>query len=188
MRAHFLAASVGAAAFGLSSAHGQDATWSTAPLTGTFNNFLNWTPAVVPSGTASFGTSTTTGITFLLPTTIGGFTFNAGASAYSFSVPVASTVEFTGAGITNNSSNSPSFSLAPTSSLLFANNSSAGNATFTTSLVGILPGNLTFQGTSTADAASINNNGNLSFIGNSTAAAASITKKLFADIRGNEHR
>jgi hypothetical protein len=108
-------------------------------------------------------------------TTIGGFRFNAGASAYSFSVPVAGSVEFTGAGITNNSSNSPSFSLAPTSSLLFANNSSAGNATFTTALVGILPGNLTFQDTSTADAASINNNGNLSFIGNSTAAAASIT-------------
>jgi autotransporter-associated beta strand protein len=175
MRAHFLAASVGAAALGLSSAHAQDATWRTVPLTGTFNNPLNWTPVVVPQGTASFGASTITGLTFLVPTTVGGFTFNAGASAYSFSVLVASSVEFTGAGIINNSSNAPSFSMAPTSSLLFANNSSAGNATFTTALVGILPGNLTFQDTSTADAASINNNGNLSFIGNSTAAAASIT-------------
>ncbi len=57
---------------------------------------------------------------------------------------------------------------------MFANTSSAGNATFTTGIAGLLTGNLTFQDSSTADAASINNNGTLSFIGNSSAGAASI--------------
>ena len=66
------------------------------------------------------------------------------------------------------------FFLAPASSLVFANTSSAGNATFTTGIAGILTGNLTFQDNSTADAASINNNGTVSFIGNSSAGASSI--------------
>ena len=172
---------------GASTAYAQDATWRTTPLTGTFNNALNWTPVVVPSGTATFGSSTITGLTFLVPTTVGGFTFNPGASAYSFNVPVANSLEFTGAGIINNSSNSPSFFLAPTSSLVFANNSSAGNATFATGIAGILVGNLTFQDTSTADAASIINNGSLSFIGNSSAGAASIVNNGVATFGGTSN-
>ena len=174
MRAQFLAASVVAGVLGASSGHAQDATWRTVPLTGTFNNPLNWFPVNVPSGTATFGASTITGLTFLVPTTVGGFRFNPGASGYSFSVPLAGSLEFTGAGIINNSSSSPSFFLAPTSSLVFANASSAGNATFTTGIAGPLTGNLTFQDSSTAGAASINNNGIVSFIGNSSAGAASI--------------
>ncbi len=89
MRAQLLAASVVAGVLGASSGHAQDATWRTVPFTGTFNNSLNWSPVTVPSGTATFGASTITGLTFLLPTTVGGFTFNPGASAYSFSVPLA---------------------------------------------------------------------------------------------------
>src|ERR1700720_1156393 len=106
MRAQFLVATIVAGVLGVSSGHALDATWRTVPLTGTFNNPLNWTTFSVPSGTASFGTSTITGLTFSLPTTVGGFTFNPGASAYSFSVPVANSLEFTSAGIINNSSNS----------------------------------------------------------------------------------
>jgi autotransporter-associated beta strand protein len=174
MRAQLLAASVVAGVLGASSGHAQDATWRTVPLTGTFNNPLNWSPVVVPSGTATFGASTITGLTFLTPTTLNGFTFSPGAPAYSFSVPLAGSLEFIGAGIVNNSSSSPSFFLAPTSSVVFANSSSAGNATFTTGVAGPLTGNLTFQDSSTANAASINNNGTVSFIDNSTAGAASI--------------
>ena len=122
-------------------------------------------------GTASFGASTITGLTFLVPSTIGGFTFNAGAPAYSFNVPVVGSMLFTGAGITNNSSNSPNFFLAPTATLVFENNSSAGNATFTNAV----GGTLTFQDTSSAGSATINNNGSAAFIGNSTAASAAIT-------------
>ena len=171
MRAHLFGASVAAAVLGASSAQGQDATWRATPITGTFNNPLNWTPVVVPSGTASFGASTITGLTFLVPTTIGGFTFNAGAPAYSFNIPLVGSVFVTGAGVINNSSNSPSFFLAPTSTLLFENNSSAGNATLTNAV----GGTLTFQDTSSAGSATINNNGSAAFIGNSTAASAAVT-------------
>jgi autotransporter-associated beta strand protein len=171
MRAHLFGASVAAAVLGASSAQSQDATWRATPITGTFNNPLNWTPVVVPSGTASFGASTITGLTFLVPTTIGGFTFNAGAPAYSFNIPLVGSVFVTGAGVINNSSNSPSFFLAPTSTLLFENNSSAGNATLTNAV----GGTLTFQDTSSAGSATINNNGSAAFIGNSTAASAAIT-------------
>jgi autotransporter-associated beta strand protein len=178
MRGQLFAASVIAGVLGVSSGHAQNAaqnaTWRTVPLTGTFNNPLNWSTLAVPTGTATFAASTITGLTVLGANTIGGFTFNPGASAYSFSVPLASSLEFTGAGIVNNSSNSPSFFLAPTSSVVFANSSSAGNATFTTGIAGLLTGNLTFQDNSTADAASINNAGTVSFIGNSSAGAASI--------------
>ena len=174
MRGQLFAASVIAGVLGVSAGHAQDATWRTVPFTGTFNNPLNWSPVTVPTGTATFAASTITGLTVLGANTIGGFTFNPGASAYSFSVPLASSLEFTGAGIVNNSSSSPSFFLAPTSSVVFANSSSAGNATFTTGIAGLLTGNLTFQDNSTADAASINNNGTVSFIGNSSAGAASI--------------
>jgi autotransporter-associated beta strand protein len=171
MRARLLATSVAAVVLGASSAQAQDATWRAAPLTGTFNNPLNWTPVVVPQGTATFGASTITGLTFLVPSTIGGFTFNAGAPAYSFNIPVVGSIFVTGAGITNNSSNSPSFFLAPTATLVFENNSSAGNATFTNAV----GGTLTFQDTSSAGSATINNNGSVAFIGNSTAASAAIT-------------
>ena len=41
-------------------------------------------PATVPTGTAFFGTSATTALSISTDTTIGGWTFNAGASAYSF--------------------------------------------------------------------------------------------------------
>ena len=174
MRGQLFAASVIAGVLGVSSGHAQNATWRTVPLTGTFNNPLNWSTLAVPTGTATFAASTITGLTVLGANPIGGFTFNPGASAYSFSVPLASSIEFTGAGIVNNSSSSPSFFLAPTSSVVFANSSSAGNATFTTGIAGLLTGNLTFQDNSTADAASINNNGTVSFIGNSSAGAASI--------------
>ena len=84
MRAQLLAASVVAGVLGVSSGHAQDATWRTVPLTGTFNNPLNWSTLAVPTGTATFAASTITGLTVLGANTIGGFTFNPGASAYSF--------------------------------------------------------------------------------------------------------
>ena len=40
--------------------HAQDATWLANPGSGDFNTGANWTPATVPTGTAFFGTSSTT--------------------------------------------------------------------------------------------------------------------------------
>jgi hypothetical protein len=67
-------------------ARAQDATWLNAPGSGDFNTAANWTPAAVPTGTAFFGTSGVTALSFSAATTLGGWTFNAGASAYSFTV------------------------------------------------------------------------------------------------------
>ncbi|WP_245331946.1 hypothetical protein [Bradyrhizobium sp. NAS80.1] len=63
----------------------QDATWLANPGSADFNAAANWSPATVPTGTAFFGTSSTTNLSFsAFNTTIGGWTFNAGASDYTF--------------------------------------------------------------------------------------------------------
>src|SRR5258708_16637325 len=74
----------------------QDATWLATPGSGDFNTAANWTPATVPAGTASFGLSSTTGLSFSANTAIGGSTFNPGASAHTF--PNAQLVNFHAAG------------------------------------------------------------------------------------------
>jgi hypothetical protein len=78
----------------------QDATWLQNPGSGDFNTAANWSPATVPTGTAFFGTSNTTALSFSADTTIGGWTFNAGASNYTFTN--IGTLIFTGAGIVIN--------------------------------------------------------------------------------------
>jgi autotransporter-associated beta strand protein len=176
MRAHMLATTAAVALLGAMPARAQDATWSTAPGSSDFNTAANWTPATVPTGTAFFGASTITGLTFNpgAVNSLGGFTFNAGAPAYSFTLTSASTLTFVGAGIVNNSSNAPSF-FVPTNSLLaFTNSSTAGNAIIVNSGTTAVT---QFSGSSTAANATItnDNNGFTSFNGTSTAANATIT-------------
>ena len=63
----------------------QDATWLLNPASSDFDTGANWNPATVPTGTAFFGTSNTTALTFsAATTTVGGWTSNTGASAYTF--------------------------------------------------------------------------------------------------------
>jgi hypothetical protein len=112
MRAHLLTATA-LALLTATFARAQDATWSTNPGSGNFNTATNWTPATLPTGTAFFGPSSITSLTISSPTTLGGFTFNAGAPAYSFG-PTSSIV-FNGAGIVNNSVARPSSLMAPAS-------------------------------------------------------------------------
>jgi hypothetical protein len=64
MRAHLLTTTAAAALLAAMPARAQDATWSTAPANSDFNTAANWTPATVPTGTAFFGMSTITGLTF----------------------------------------------------------------------------------------------------------------------------
>ena len=42
----------------------QDATWLATPASGDFNTPANWTPRRVPTGIASFDTSSITTLTF----------------------------------------------------------------------------------------------------------------------------
>jgi autotransporter-associated beta strand protein len=147
----------------------QDATWLANPGTGDFNTATNWTPATVPTGTAFFGVSNTTALTFSAGTAVGGWTFNPGASAYTFNNSL-NDVNFTGAGIIVNGA---SAAIANTNIglLIFHNTSTAGSATITNG------GGLLFNDGSTAGSATIDNNnsGLLSFHSTSTAGSATIT-------------
>jgi autotransporter-associated beta strand protein len=149
-------------------AHAQDATWLASPGTNNFNTGTNWNPATVPTGTAFFDTSNTTGLTFSAFTTLGGWTFNTGASAYTFTN--GQTLAFTGAGI---SINGGSAIITNNHNLYFYNTSTAGSATITNNS----GGSLYFNNTSTAGNASITNNlGSLLHFNNgSTAGSATIT-------------
>ena len=129
-------------AFAPSAARAQ--TWLPNPGTGDFNTATNWSPATVPTGTAFFGTSNTTALTFSAFTPVGGWTLNAGASAYTFAntQPLA----FSGAGIVINGG---SARIINDDTVAFNANSTAGSATITNN------GDLNFNNHSTAGNAGI---------------------------------
>ena len=85
MRAHLLTTTAAVALLAAMPAQAQiaGATWLSNPVSGDFNTNANWDPGV-PLGTASFGKSRITSLTFSEPTSVERFTFNAGAPAYSF--------------------------------------------------------------------------------------------------------
>jgi autotransporter-associated beta strand protein len=142
----------------------QNATWLLAPGSGDFNTAVNWTPAAVPTGTAFFGTSNTTNLSLSANTTIGGWTFNAGASNYTFNN--GTHLEFDGAGIVINGG---SATITNNLAMFFINSSSAGSATITNF------GTMTFFGSgATAGSATIENNAQLTFEF-ATAGSATIT-------------
>jgi hypothetical protein len=101
----------------LGTVHAQDATWDTNPGSSDWNTNTNWTPQTVPTGTATFGSSNTTAITFSSSgTLIGEMLFNPGAPNYSFVVANGSFFAdgipiITGVGIVNKSSNHPAITL-----------------------------------------------------------------------------
>src|SRR5262245_56333373 len=145
MRGHLLATTAAAALLAAMPARAQDATWSTAPGSSDFNTAANWTPATVPTGTAFFGASNITSLSFSANTAVGGWTFNAGAPAYTFTVPSGPVLTFNGAGI------------------------SGGDAAI------INNGSIQFQFFSTAGNANITNNGLILFLNSSTSGTATIS-------------
>jgi autotransporter-associated beta strand protein len=141
MRAHLLTTTAAVALLAVTSAHAQNATWNATPSSGDFNTAANWTPATVPTGTAFFGASNITSITFqpFTTTSIGALQFNPGAPAYSFSTFPAlfTSISITGAGIVNSSSNAPTFIVNNQANLFFRNTSSAGDAIIITTAGGL---------------------------------------------------
>jgi subtilase-type serine protease len=159
-RAGGLAAALLATSFLTSIAHAQNATWQAVPTvagviaaTFDFNANANWTPAAVPTGTASFGATTGPDLSFSVANTVlGGFTFNAGAPAYTFQLLqpcvglcVIPNLTLTGAGVVNNSASAPTFTVFIGSKLTFQNASTAANSNIVMRL-----GSLDFQNNSTA--------------------------------------
>ena len=178
----------------------QDATWLASPSTGDFDTAGNWNPATVPTGTAFFGTSNTTSLSFSSSTTIGGWTFNAGASNYDFTIGFVSTLTFNSAGILINGG---SATITNNGTLNFNNTSTAGSATITNNNGGFLHffnsstagsanitnnsgGTLGFLSSSTAGSASITNNGFINFFNSSTAGSAAITNNSGGNLDFNE--
>jgi hypothetical protein len=156
---------------GAVTANGQDATWLANPGSGDWNTATNWSPAIVPGGTATFGTSNTTAVTFSNNTSVAHLQFNSGAPAYSFTVS-GFALTINGSGILSSSSKLPTFSVVAFGILNFLGPSTAGNAIITNSGQGIT----NFGGTSSAGCASIttNSGGILAFSGSSTAGKAII--------------
>jgi outer membrane autotransporter protein len=136
-------------------AHASDATWvlnatEAGFIQGTFDfnspTGVNWSPTTIggPTGTATFGTSNTTSISFSANTAVGGWTFNAGASNYTFTIGSPFALIFNGAGIVIN----------------------GGSATITNDFV------LRFHNSSTAGSATIINNFFMEFLDSSTGGTA----------------
>jgi len=144
----------------------QNATWLSSPSSGTFNTAANWSPATVPTGTAFFDASGTTALSFSTATTLGGFTLNAGAPAYTFTT--GQTLTFNGAGIVINGG---SAAITNSGNVIFVGTGTAGTASIANS------GNLQFSVNSTAGNAAITNTGGgtVAFLGTSTAGSATIT-------------
>jgi autotransporter-associated beta strand protein len=141
MRTYLLTTAAVAALLAAMPAHAQDATWLLNPGSNTFNTATNWNPAVVPTNTAIFGASNTTSIFFqpFTTTSIGTLQFNPDAPAYIFATSpgIFTPISITGAGVVNNSSNTPTFIVGNQANLTFRNASTAGNATMITNSGGI---------------------------------------------------
>jgi fibronectin-binding autotransporter adhesin len=148
-------------------------TWLSNPGSSDLNTATNWVPATVPTnGTAVFDVSNTTTITFsALHTSVGTFQFNTLAPAYSFNLS-GQTLTFNGAGIFDQSSNAPSFSIT-NGTLAF---SSAVACTAGDSTIINNAGLTVFAQTGTAGTAVItNNSGTTEFEDTSTAGNSTIT-------------
>jgi autotransporter-associated beta strand protein len=156
--------------FAPASASAQNATWvggTPAPANSDYFAPANWTPATVPTGTATFNASANTNISFLGFSNVGGWTFSPGASAYTVTIDFfGGQLNFTGIGITVNGG---SANITNDFMLHFNNSSTAGNASITNNL------SLEFHNSSTAGAASITNHFSFLFYDSSTAASASIS-------------
>ena len=153
-----------------------DATWSPNPGSSDFNTGTNWVGNAVPDGTATFGSSTQTAVTLTTGATIGGWTFNSGAPAYSFTNNnTFATLSFTGAGIVINGG-SATITNNGVSGISFFNTSTAGSATITNNA----GSGIRFNDTSTAGSATITNNSGINFDNTSTAGSATITNNTNA--------
>ncbi|WP_247554278.1 autotransporter-associated beta strand repeat-containing protein [Bradyrhizobium sp. 138] len=166
-------------------ARAQDATWLASPGSNSYITGANWDTGTRPTGTAYFGASNITDLSFFGGVTVGGWTFNAGASNYTFDLS-SSQLTFTGAGIVINGGGATIDT--NNFSLYFRNTSTAGGATinnngivqfFDSSTAGTAAitnnGQVVFSNSSTAGTAAISNNNTLLFSATSTAGSATIT-------------
>src|SRR3984885_7190488 len=129
-------------ALGLGPVRGQDATWLPSPSTESFNDGVNWTTGVVPTGTAFFGESGQTAPLIEADTPLNQIQFTSYAtSEYTIGVGFVgpATLTLSGPGITNLSSNPQGIELGSSGTLILNSGSTAGdNNTHYTNLGGAI--------------------------------------------------
>jgi uncharacterized protein with beta-barrel porin domain len=182
---HSLAVLLASTALGVVSARAQDATW-VGNNAGDPNEWIennNWTPATIPTGTATFtnnGAPTTVdanGIVSLNAITFTGAPNNAPA----YTITMNDLFIVSGTGVSNNSTNTQTIN--NTVSAVFQNSSSASAGTAPVTYNN--SGGMSFQGTSTAGNAIIVNNGDVEFNTSSTAGSAQITNNATLNFNDN---
>lgn len=152
----------------------QDATWTAGGMPNSdYNQGANWSGGQVPTGIATFGASAITNIVSAATNTVGGWTFDVGASNYTFTSGI---LHFDGAGIVINGG---SATINTNFVLTFINNSTAGNATINNTFI------VVFRNTATAGSATINHIsvGPSSFADSSTAGSATINNSFQLNFR-----
>src|SRR5450631_294220 len=171
---HSLAILLSTTALGVASAHAQDATWT--GVSGEWTNSASWTPATVPTGTATFSNTGTTNVANNGgPVTIGELLFTAAQNAQAYTISTKDTFTVNGTGIVNNSTNSQTFTTGTSGPLVFQNGATASGGTGGVQItVGSLS-SMSFANTSTAGTASIQNFSLVQFHDTSTAGSAGIT-------------
>jgi autotransporter-associated beta strand protein len=89
----------------LSAVYADSATWNVDPISGDWNTAANWTPETVPGvgDMATFAASNTTDISLSTYTAVGGISFAAGASPFTFTASPGNVIEIQSRGIINNS-------------------------------------------------------------------------------------
>lgn len=158
-------------------ARSQDATWLATPGSNDLAAGGNWSGSTVPTGTATFGASSTTSLVLSSPMSLGGLSFTSDAPAYSLSRPnpaVYSPLTLTGAGL--QAAAGSGFTLGNQTTINFQNSASTGGITINNMAAppGGVSGELIFRGSSTASSSLIQNSGFIQFQNSSTASNATI--------------
>ena len=173
---------------------GGSATWLASPATGDWNTPANWTAGGPPNGpadTATFASSSITGVSISSNTEVNGIVFNSGGSAFTITASPALTSTISGAGITNNSGMTQNFVAAVDAgtnfgTITFTNSATAGSLTAFTNngstASGGSGGSAAFEDSATAGSATLIANGGthgglgglISFIGSSTGGTARV--------------
>ena len=164
----------------LVAAHAQNADWLPTPSTSDFNTPTNWSTGAVPTGTATFGTSTIMSLTFSQSTLVGALQVDAPGYSFTDSEPFG--VFINGSGVVSTPDNAPTINVNETAGFAFTGMSSAGHATINSGIANGNPngfdgGFVFFRGSSTAANAKITVffASNIEFQDTSNAGNATIT-------------
>ena len=164
-------------------AHVQAQTWSSSPASGDWNTAGNWSsPSSVPNAQAAFatfGTSSTAGVSLSSGVSVDTIQFNSGASAFTINTN-SNELAFFGTGIVNSSSVPQNLVIGGGlgDEMDFYNTSTAGNASLTNNNV------LNFNNSSTTGTAMLSNEstGAINFSNNATAGSAAIFNNFSSSV------